>query len=86
MNYFPHEAAQIDKLTFAEFWSRSKVPTGGPNGFYSYGSNTYPAAIGFHTTLGYNATYVGGAGSIVEAYGGPESDVRVEALLDQEAE
>ena len=61
MNYFPHEAAQIDKLTFAQFWSRSKVPTGGPNGFYSYGSNTYPAAIGFHPTLGYNSVYVGGA-------------------------
>jgi prepilin-type N-terminal cleavage/methylation domain-containing protein len=61
-NYFPHEALQIDKATYAEFFARRDQPaTPRGGGFVDYGSASYAAALGFHPTLGYNGTYVGGA-------------------------
>ena len=84
-NYFPHEALQIDKQTIADFRDRlrdgSSAPTSGGPGFNEYGSTSYQAALSFHPSLGYNATYVGGAyqfggfrgqsGDAINPYGNP---------------
>jgi prepilin-type N-terminal cleavage/methylation domain-containing protein len=60
-NYFPHDGIQIDKATFLDFKNRPNTPTFSGTAYTTYGSNSYAAAIGFHPTLGYNGTYVGGA-------------------------
>lgn len=60
-NYFPHDALQIDKLTYADFFSRPNQSFIVQDPLVGYNSNSYAAAIGFHPTLGYNGTYVGGA-------------------------
>lgn len=64
-NYFPHEALQIDRRTLADFRERirdgSSAPFSGGPQFNEYSSDSYQAAISYHPTLGYNATYVGGA-------------------------
>jgi prepilin-type N-terminal cleavage/methylation domain-containing protein len=60
-NYFPHHNIQIDKQTYASFFSR-------PNNYFvvqapyiGYDQGSYAAAIGYHPSLGYNGVYVGGA-------------------------
>ncbi|CAG0982301.1 hypothetical protein PHYC_01832 [Phycisphaerales bacterium] len=60
-NYFPHHSIQIDKGTYADFFSRPNVGTPEGMDFVGYGANSYAAAIGFHPTLGYNGVYIGGA-------------------------
>jgi len=58
------KALQIDKSTYEDFFARSHVPTPRPDRGptqQDYESNTYVAAIGFHTSFGMNGVYIGGA-------------------------
>jgi prepilin-type N-terminal cleavage/methylation domain-containing protein len=58
---YVHEALQMDKATFADFYSRPKGGTPDDQTHVQYTSDTYQAAVGFHPSLGYNGVYVGGA-------------------------
>lgn len=60
-NYFPHHTIQIDKATYADFFSRPNISFVVQNPLVGYGPESYAAAIGYHPTLGYNGVYVGGA-------------------------
>ncbi len=53
----------IDKNTYKDFWSRSKVGTQGTTygiPYNSYGSNTYQGAIAWNPSFGMNTVYIGG--------------------------
>jgi len=57
---YKREEMILDKPTYREFLTRSKVPS--PNGIFTdYGSSSYTAAVAFHPSFGYNGVYVGGA-------------------------
>jgi prepilin-type N-terminal cleavage/methylation domain-containing protein len=56
-------AMQIDKPTFSDFFSRTKVPSDPGTRLNSYdGVNQYQNAMAFHPSFGYNYVYVGGSG------------------------
>jgi prepilin-type N-terminal cleavage/methylation domain-containing protein len=60
VGYKPLDAMQIDKETYAEFYSRPRTYT--PFGqFHDYGSNSFIGALTYHPSFGYNGVYIGGA-------------------------
>lgn len=54
---------QIDKATFADFFSRTKAPSNGSGTRLNSYDDTaqYQIAMAFHPTFGYNYVYVGGS-------------------------
>ncbi|MFO0831479.1 MAG: prepilin-type N-terminal cleavage/methylation domain-containing protein [Phycisphaerales bacterium] len=57
---YKHDVLQLNASTYADFFRRPSSPAG-TGEFNDYGSDTYPAALSFHPSLGYNGVFVGGA-------------------------